>query len=93
MWMSQGAIDANIRVVYHPGYIEGMTFVDGLTTTAGSLYSIEEIGNAYANNAYKKGYSNIVILIEVLSPGQLSPILGTNTFISQQRTYRVGIYK
>ncbi len=93
MWMSQGAIDANIRVVYHPGYVEGMTFVGGTTTTAGSIYSAEEIGNSYANDLYKMGHSNIVILVEVLSPGQLNPVLGTNTFISQQGTYRIGFYK
>jgi|TARA_Y100000294_G_C8270776_1_gene222723 hypothetical protein len=93
MWLSQEAIDANIKVVYHPGYVEGMTFVSGTTTTAGSLYSVYEIGNAVGNEAYKKGYSNIVILVEVLSPGQLNPVLGTNTFISEQGTYRIGIYK
>ena len=87
--LSTRAQEANIRVVTHSGMIEGMDFVSGYSTTAGSAYTMQQVGNMAANDAAKNGWSNCVILVELLSAGQYGGSYGA----SRPGQYKISIYR
>ena len=89
--LSQQAIDRNIRVVTHPQSVAGMRFVDGYISSAGTIWGHESIGNMAANDAAKKGWSDIVILVELVYPGELP---GVGAFeIGRQAAWRISFYR
>lgn len=87
--LSQRARDQNIRVVTHLKLVEGMTFIDGYTTQAGWIWGPNEIGNMAANDAAESGYSNVVVLVELVDPGQA----GGQYSVGRQAVWKISIYQ
>jgi hypothetical protein len=79
----------NIRVVTHPGFVQGKEFIDGYTSDAGRMYSADDIGYQVAYDAARKGYHDCIILVELVSRGEE----WTKLSLGSKNIWRVSIYK
>ena len=69
--LSRQAKDQNIRTAPDAKSVEGMTMVKSWTTRGGFGWGPSDIASKVANNmAKQEGYSNTVVLIELVDPGQ-----------------------
>lgn len=60
---------SNIRVVTNSRVVEGMHFINGWSTEAGSQYTAQSVGDMVANDLGKRGSHDISILVELRSRG------------------------
>jgi len=68
--MSDAYKEANIRIATHPLEVQGMTFVTGDTKQVGTGWSLYEVGIQAANYYAKAGYTNVIVLVELIQQGQ-----------------------
>lgn len=87
--MSRSYESANIRIVTHPGLVQGMRLLDGYSGQAGGYYGPAEVGRMAANDAAKKGYRDCTVLVEMVDGGTA----GTGYSLSRNPTWRVSIYR
>ena len=68
--LSRQAKEQNIRTAPDAKAVEGMTLVKSWETRGGFGYGPSDIASKVANNIAKQGgYSNTVVLIELIDPG------------------------
>ena len=87
--MSTKAKQANLRYVTHPGMVQGMEFEAGYTTSASPMYDISYVAVDACNDLAKEGWNNCVILVELISAGQI----GGGYAAGRASHYQISIYR
>lgn len=87
--VSSQAKSANITYVTHPRMVEGRTFKAGYSMMESPIYDISYVGVKAVNSAAKDGWSNCVILVELISPGQI----GNQFAPGRAHQYMISIYR
>jgi hypothetical protein len=60
---------ANIVLVTHPGYIEGLRFAGGYQRETPGAFSTSQILDLVKYDVYEAGYRNVIVLIEIVTQG------------------------